>query len=331
MAKKYNINNARKERSNQEDASFENLFGDDFGNDIFTDGAKVKALKSLSEEIEIDKLVESPRNPYKVIDNDEMDALVASIKREGILIPVIARPVKGDKYEIISGHRRTFAAKKLGMKTIPAVIKEMTDEQADVRLVDYNLNREKVLPSEKAKAVALKYNAIKRIAGVKGANNMDEEAGHNSQQIIAEQMGESGRNLRRYLLFNNLCESIMDKVDNGQMQQVVAEQFAHLNEETQIVLDRVICKDNLKISLNTAKEIRNAFEKKADVTESQIRAMLEKKAKAIPKVSAVIKKAHKQLLYGTIDTKVTAKEKETIIKEINEIRKELDAIEKKLN
>ncbi len=331
MAKKYNINNARKERSNQENSSFENLFGDDFGNDIFTDGAKVKALKSLSEEIKIDKLVESPRNPYKVIDNDEMDALVASIKREGILIPIIARPVKGDKYEIISGHRRTFAAKKLGMKTIPAVIKEMTDEQADVRLVDYNLNREKVLPSEKAKAVALKYNAIKRIAGVKGANNMDEEAGHNSQQIIAEQMGESGRNLRRYLLFNNLCESIMDKVDNGQMQQVVAEQFAHLNEETQIVLDRVICKDNLKISLNTAKEIRNAFEKKADVTESQIRAMLEKKTKAVPKVRAVIKKAHKQLIHGTIDTKVTAKEKETIIKEINEIRKELDAIEKKLN
>lgn len=331
MAKKYNINNARKERSNQENSSFENLFGDDFGNDIFTDGAKVKALKSLSEEIKIDKLVESPRNPYKVIDNDEMDALVASIKREGILIPIIARPVKGDKYEIISGHRRTFAAKKLGMKTIPAVIKEMTDEQADVRLVDYNLNREKVLPSEKAKAVALKYNAIKRIAGVKGANNMDEEAGHNSQQIIAEQMGESGRNLRRYLLFNNLCENIMDKVDNGQMQQVVAEQFAHLDEETQIVLDKVICEDNLKISLNTAKEIRSAFEKKNDVTESQIRAILTKKTKAIPKVGTVIKKAHKQLLYGQIDTKVSAKEKETIIKEINEIRRELDAIETKLN
>ena len=142
-------------------ASFNDLFG-------ITSEPDTKSAQMIS----VDKIVPSSRNPFKVEENSEMDQLVASIRENGILMPLILRASDdSDTYDLIAGHRRLFAAKLAGLTEVPADIREMTDEEADIIMVDTNLNREHISFSEKAFAYKMKYNAIKKKVG----RNWDEK------------------------------------------------------------------------------------------------------------------------------------------------------------
>ena len=187
-------------------ASFDDLFG-------ITSEPDTKSAQMIS----VDKIVPSSRNPFKVEENSEMDQLVASIRENGILMPLILRASDdSDTYDLIAGHRRLFAAKLAGLTEVPADIREMTDEEADIIMVDTNLNREHISFSEKAFAYKMKYEAIKKKVG----RNWDEQSNDalgtplkRSAEQIAEEMGVSPRTINNYLRLSDLVPYLLDMVD----------------------------------------------------------------------------------------------------------------------
>ena len=144
-------------------------------------------------EIEIERLRSFKDHPFKVTDDKEMHLLKDSIKQYGVLNPLIVRPVPDGVYEIISGHRRKYAAEKLGYKKIPVIIRMLQDDEAVVIMVDSNLQREQITPSEKAYAYKMKYDAIKKKAGRKNCSQVDHNTGKRSIDVIGELCGDSAK------------------------------------------------------------------------------------------------------------------------------------------
>lgn len=147
-----------------------------------------------TQEIEIERIHAFPNHPFKVLDDEKMDTLVDSIRENGILNPVIVRPDQSGNYEMISGHRRLHAAKIVGLKKVPAIVKEMSDDEAIIKMVDANIQREEILPSEKAFAYKMKLDALKRTAGRPTKENACHNGTHlRSDQELALQVGDSAR------------------------------------------------------------------------------------------------------------------------------------------
>ena len=139
-----------------------------------------------------------------MLDDEKMDTLVDSIRENGILNPVIVRPDQSGNYEMISGHRRLHAAKIVGLKKVPAIVKEMSDDEAIIKMVDANIQREEILPSEKAFAYKMKLDALKRTAGRPTKENACHNGTHlRSDQELALQVGDSARSIQRYVRLNN--------------------------------------------------------------------------------------------------------------------------------
>ena len=331
MAGKFDINNVL---GTQDDTlstnTLDDLFGEDFGNDIFSGEADSNKLMSMAKEIDIARIKPSPKNPYKVLDNDEMETLSASIESEGILNPLIARPAEGDSLELVSGHRRLHAAKKLGLKKVPVIVKDMTDEQADVWMVDLNLNRETILPSEKAKAIKLKYNAIKRSWG--GARTPLEggKCRSSSAEIIAKEMGMTDRNLRRYILLADMTDKLLDRVDAGTLTQRVAEQLAHLSSSAQDMVDEYL-NGGGTISQDAAKQLKVNFGNVESVSEKDLLGVLNGKAKKPVKAKNLIRKIIKELQEPELDFTLNEKDRALALDRIQQIRARLDELEKKLS
>ena len=153
-----------------------------------------------TQEIEIGRIHAFPNHPFKVLDDEKMDTLVDSIRENGILNPVIVRPDQSGNYEMISGHRRLHAAKIVGLKKVPAIVKEMSDDEAIIKMVDANIQREEILPSEKAFAYKMKLDALKRTAGRPTKENACHNGTHlRSDQELALQVGDSARSIQRYI------------------------------------------------------------------------------------------------------------------------------------
>ena len=186
---------------------------------------KGKALK----EIRISDLKPFEGHPYKVIDNEEMDRLVESIKEHGIMTPLIVRPV-GDRYEIVSGHRRAHAAELAGLDTVPAIEMGMTRDEAAVALVDSNLHREHLLPSEKAFAYKLKMEALAH----QGTSRQLGEKWSVSK--ISEDAKESERQIHRYIRLTHLIPALLDMVDDGRIAFSVGVELSFLDSELQAAL-----------------------------------------------------------------------------------------------
>ena len=151
-------------------------------------------------DLEISKIHPFKNHPFKVLDDEKMQDLVESIRTNGILSPVLVRPVGNDIYEMVSGHRRMHAAILLGMDRIPAIIREMTDDEAIVKMVDANIQREELLPSEKAFAYKMKMDAMKRQGSrsdLTSGQNDQKLIGKVSRDILAEEMGESSKQIQR--------------------------------------------------------------------------------------------------------------------------------------
>ncbi len=174
--------------------------------------------------------------PLKVVDDEKMDELVESIKESGVLTPVLVRPDDEGTYEMISGHRRLHAAKRAGLRKIPAIIKEMTNDDATIAMVNANMQREEILPSERAFAYKMKLNAIRSQGQRRDLTSAQIEqklGGKTSRQIIAEEMGSSGAQVARYIRLTELIPKLLDMVDAGRLAISVANEISYLNHSYQ--------------------------------------------------------------------------------------------------
>lgn len=190
--------------------------------------------------IPLSEIDDFPNHPYKVVDNEKMQELSESIKEYGVSQPVIVRKKENGRYEMISGHRRKRASELAGKEDILAIIKDLTDEEATILMVDSNENqREEVLPSEKAFAYKMKLEAIKRQAGRPKNNSVpvaQDLKGKSSREIVAENTGESQDQIRRYIRLTELIPEILDMVDEKKIAFRPAVEISYLSEDNQYVL-----------------------------------------------------------------------------------------------
>ena len=168
-------------------------------------------------EIEIERLRDFKNHPFKVQADSQMKELQESIKKYGILNPLIVRPRPEGFYEIISGHRRKYAAQQLKYTKVPVIIRYMLEEDAIISMVDANLQRERISPSEKAFAYKMKYDVLKRKAGRRKCSQVDYLTGKKSVEVISEECGDSPKQVQRYLKLTKLIPELLEKVDDGTM------------------------------------------------------------------------------------------------------------------
>lgn len=191
-----------------------------------------------TQEIELERIHSFPNHPFKVIDDEKMDKLVDSIRENGILNPVIVRPDKNGDYEMISGHRRLHAAGIVGLEKIPAIVKEMSDDEAIIKMVDANIQREEILPSERAFSFKMKLDAIRR-QGVRGDltsgtqfPKLDENLKRTRNQI-GKDAGISGRQVTKYIRLTELIPELLNYVDNKKITLTMGVDISYLDEQTQ--------------------------------------------------------------------------------------------------
>lgn len=188
--------------------------------------------------IPVEKLCPFEGHPYKVIDNEEMNSLIDSIQEQGILSPLIVRPIENttDEYEVVSGHRRLRAAEKAGMKEVPAFIYALDRDAAAIAVVDSNLHREHILPSEKAFAYKMKMDAMSR-QGIRSDLTSDQVGRKlETAEIIGQQANESKNQVRRYIRLTYLIPPILDMVDDGRIAFTPAVELSYLHPEEQNML-----------------------------------------------------------------------------------------------
>ena len=205
-------------------------------------------------ELPIAALRSFEEHPYKVVDNEEMASLVESIYTQGILSPLTVRPLDNGEYEIVSGHRRLFACQKLGIKAIPAIVKELSREDAILEMVDSNLHREHILPSEKAKAYKMKMDAMKRQGERTDLtlSPMATKSAIDSAAEIGSAAGESRDQVFRYIRLNLLIPELLDMVDEGRIAFRPAVELSHLQEQEQYDLLTTIESEDATPSLSQA-------------------------------------------------------------------------------
>ena len=200
--------------------------------------------ETRAEHLPISKLHPFEGHPFKVTDNEEMDQLVWSVLTQGLLTPLVVRPLPDGKYEVISGHRRLHACKKAGIETVPALIYEIDRDAAAIALVDSNLHREKILPSEKAFAYKLKLEAMNRQGQRTDLTSTQVVSKLRTNEIVGEANGDSRETVRRYIRLTYLLPEILEKVDEGQIACTPAVHLSYLSTAEQgWVLDEMECND----------------------------------------------------------------------------------------
>ena len=240
-----------------------------------------------SEEIKpvpISELKPFEQQPFKVLLDESMDELVDSIKQNGVLTPVIARPYKDGGYEILSGHRRVKACELAGITEIPVVVKNLDDDTATILLVDSNLQREHILPSEKAFAYQMKLEAMKHqgartdLTSSQFATKLEKGR---SDVELAEQVGESKDQIRRYIRLTNLIDPILQMVDDNQIAMNAAVELSYLGSKEQAAVMQSIEKEDTSPSIAQAKKIRK-FHQDGKLNEAVIDSiMMEQKPETI--------------------------------------------------
>ena len=194
-------------------------------------------------EIEISKIHPFKNHPFKVLDDEKMQDLVESVKINGILTPVLLRMDENEEYEMVSGHRRMHAAQLAGLTTIPAIVRELSDDDAIVTMVDANIQREELLPSEKAFAYKMKLDAMKR-QGIRTdltCVQNEHKSGKKSRELLGEQVGISSVQVTRYIRLTELIPELLDLVDNKKLQFTVAVDISYIDKEVQGWIYEYIC------------------------------------------------------------------------------------------
>ena len=195
--------------------------------------------ETKTEYLRIKKLRPYEGHPFKVADNEEMDQLVESIMAQGVLTPLVVRPLENGEYEVISGHRRLHACKKTGIETVPALVMDMDRDAAAIALVDSNLHREHILPSEKAFAYKLKMDAMSH-----QGTSCQLGTKLRTDAVVGESVGESARQVQRYIRLTNLIPGILQMVDDGKIALTPAVDISYLTKQEQAdLLETMECED----------------------------------------------------------------------------------------
>ena len=207
--------------------------------------------ETRAEYLPIQKLRPFEGHPFKVTDNEEMDQLVWSVLTQGLLTPLVVRPLPNGEYEVVSGHRRLHACKKAGIETVPALITDMDRDAAAIALVDSNLHREKILPSEKAFAYKMKMEAMKH-------QGTSSQVGTKlrTDEMIAQQTGDSRNQVQRYIRLTNLIPNILDMVDEGRIALTPAVELSYLTEWEQRDLLETMESEDCTPSLSQAIQMK---------------------------------------------------------------------------
>ena len=184
-------------------------------------------------EIEINKIHAFKNHPFKVLDDEKMQDLIESVKLSGVLTPVLLRVDSNDEYEMISGHRRLHAAKMAGLTTIPAIVRELSDDDAVIAMVDANIQREELLPSEKAFAYRMKLEAMKRQGSRTDLTLSQNETKSRSDEVLSKQVGESRAQVQRYIRLTELIPELLDLVDSKKLKFTVAVDISYIDKEIQ--------------------------------------------------------------------------------------------------
>lgn len=225
-------------------------------------------------QIPISQIRDFPKHPYKVKDDESMNELVDSIMQRGLIQPVIIRPTEDGNYEMVSGHRRKRAFEIAGMKTIPARVKEMTKDEAILAMVDSNLQREVILPSEKAFAYKMRLEAMKRQGERTDLTSVPvAQKSKTSRELLGEEVGESQDQVRRYIRLTNLIPELLELVDEGRIAMRPAVEISYLPEESQMQLYETIDYNDATPSHYQAIRLRN-FHRDGKLTPEVIEAIM---------------------------------------------------------
>ena len=206
-------------------------------------------------EIEIRRIKSFADHPFKVMDDEKMDELVSSIKENGVLVPVLLRPDEHGGYEMVSGHRRMHASMLAGLDTIPAIVREMTNDEAVIVMVDANIQREELLPSEKAFAYKMKLGAMKRQGSRNDLTSCQIGTKYRADEAMSEQTGESARSIQRYIRLTELIPDLLEMVDTKKLNFTTAVDISYIDKQVQGWLYEYIC-DNGFIKPNQVVELR---------------------------------------------------------------------------
>ena len=226
-------------------------------------------VKEFISQLPPDKLSPFAKHPYQVREDAAMDELVESVRTYGILSPLLARP-KGEGYELVSGHRRRLAAQKLGLPTVPVLVREMTDDEAVILMVDSNLQRENLLPSEKSFAYKMKLEAMKH----QGKATSRQVVGKlESADEVGQVNGESGRTIQRYIRLTNLVPPLLQMVDDGRIALSPAVELSYLTRDEQAELWDLIGQEDATPSLSQALRMKQ-LSREAKLTPEVLYAIL---------------------------------------------------------
>ena len=224
--------------------------------------------------ISIEKLHPFEGHPYKVLDNGEMETLIESIHNEGILSPLIVRPLEGTaEYEVISGHRRLHAAQRAGLSAVPALVYEISREEAAIMLVDSNLHREHILSSEKAFAYKLRADALNHRGERTDLTSGQVGPKLRSDEMIAEESGESRKQVQRYIRLTYLIPELLQLVDDGKIALTPAVELSYLSEKAQAYLLEEMRRNDCTPSLSQAIRLKKEYQAKT-LTVPKLRSIM---------------------------------------------------------
>lgn len=227
-----------------------------------------------ANELEINRIHNFANHPFKVVDDEEMDELVESIEKNGILVPVLVRPDVNNSYEMIAGHRRMHAAIKIGLKTIPAIVRDLDDDEAIIVMVDSNIQRKKLLPSEKAFAYKMKLEAMKHRVGRKSKENVSQLGTHyRADSEMANKLGESRNTIRRFIRLTELIPELLEYVDKKRLPFTSGVDISYLDKQIQKWLFEYI-KENGAVKSVQIAALRREIENGAIMTQEKMISIL---------------------------------------------------------
>ena len=287
---------------------------------FMTEQERADTRKPKVEELPLSELTPFKDHPFKVKNDAEMAELMKSIADAGVLSPALARPKEGGGYELISGHRRLAACKALGMDTMPVIIRDLTDEEAVITMVDSNLQREHILPSEKAFAYKMKMEALKSQGKRTDLTSTQLGPKLRSNEIVGAASGDSREQVRRYIRLTNLIPEILQMVDDGKIALTPAVELSYLQPSEQETLFSTMDCDEVTPSLSQAQRLRRMSEEQRFTDSAVMQLMSEVKGNQVEYVRVPVDKLRSYFRPDTSMKQMT----ETLVKAMDFYNKHLE-------
>lgn len=283
---------------------------------FMTEQERADTRKPKVEELPLTELTPFKNHPFKVKNDAEMAELMKSIADAGVLSPALARPKEGGGYELISGHRRLAACMALGMDTMPVIVRKLTDEEAVITMVDSNLQREHILPSEKAFAYKMKLEAMKH----QGRRTSDQLGQKFSVEQIADDSPDSKTQIQRYIRLTNLIPEILQMVDDGRIALTPAVELSYLQPSEQEILFSIMDCDEVTPSLSQAQRLRRMSEEQSFTDSAVMQLMSEVKGNQVEYVKVPVDKLRSYFRPDTSMKQMT----ETLVKAMDFYNRHLE-------